>query len=194
LFYQNIRCAKGAGGGKIRDMKYNNGFTLIELLVVIAIIGLLSSVVFASLNAARMKARDAKRIADLGQIRSALELYFDDHGYYPQSGCGWDCNGYRNSYSTSSWGALESDLAPYLTKLPKDPINSSCVPWTNGCYSYAYGNVGRTTYRHGYDLTTQLEDTSHPQRCSVKQWRFYLNNMYVWCGSYSGQIYEASLN
>lgn len=56
------------------------GFTLIELLVVIAIIGLLSSVVLVSLNSARMKARDARRIVDLKQIRLALEMYYDQFG------------------------------------------------------------------------------------------------------------------
>lgn len=48
--------------------KKNNGFTLIELLVVIAIIGVLSSVVLASLNTARKKARDARRLSDMKQI------------------------------------------------------------------------------------------------------------------------------
>lgn len=63
--------------------KANRGFTLIELLVVIAIIGILSSVVLASLNDARQKSRDAKRIADVKQLQLALELYFDSNGSYP---------------------------------------------------------------------------------------------------------------
>lgn len=65
------------------------GFTLIELLVVIAIIGILSSVVLASLSTARQKSRDAKRISDIGQIQLALELFFDANQSYPSTtpGC-----------------------------------------------------------------------------------------------------------
>ncbi|MFH0856720.1 MAG: prepilin-type N-terminal cleavage/methylation domain-containing protein, partial [bacterium] len=65
-------------------MKYNRkGFTLIELLVVIAIIGLLSTLAVVSLNTARAKARDARRISDVKQIQTALELYYNDKGAYP---------------------------------------------------------------------------------------------------------------
>ncbi len=74
-----------------------SGFTLIELLVVIAIIGVLASVVLASLNTARRKARDARRIADLHQIQLALNLYYDANNAYPSvanwvsstAGCNW---------------------------------------------------------------------------------------------------------
>jgi prepilin-type N-terminal cleavage/methylation domain-containing protein len=61
------------------------GFTLIELLVVIAIIGILSSVVLASLATARAKSRDAKRVSDIGQIQLGLELQFDANQSYPQT-------------------------------------------------------------------------------------------------------------
>jgi len=64
-------------------VRKNSGFTLIELLVVIAIIGILSSVVLASLNSARQKGRDARRVADVKQLQLALELSYDANGVYP---------------------------------------------------------------------------------------------------------------
>jgi general secretion pathway protein G len=66
-------------------MKKQKGFTLIELLVVIAIIGLLSTLAVVALNNARQKSRDAKRISDVKQIQTALELYYNDENGYPAS-------------------------------------------------------------------------------------------------------------
>ena len=59
------------------------GFTLIELLVVIAIIGLLSTLAVVALGSARVKARDSKRVSDLKQVQTALELYYTDNNAYP---------------------------------------------------------------------------------------------------------------
>lgn len=56
------------------------GFTLIELLVVVAIIGILASVVLASLNSARSKGSDAAVKANLANIRAQAELVYDDAG------------------------------------------------------------------------------------------------------------------
>lgn len=58
---------------------FNRGFTLIELLVVIAIIGILASVVLASLNSARDKGQDASVKANLNGLRAQAELFYDDN-------------------------------------------------------------------------------------------------------------------
>ena len=61
-------------------MNKSKGFTLIELLVVIAIIGILSSVVLASLNSARAKGSDAAVKSGLANMRAQAELYYDGTG------------------------------------------------------------------------------------------------------------------
>ena len=74
------------------------GFTLIELLVVIAIIGILSSVILASLNSARSKGNNAAIKSNLASMRPQMEVYFDDptlgNGTYGASGTnGINCIG-----------------------------------------------------------------------------------------------------
>jgi prepilin-type N-terminal cleavage/methylation domain-containing protein len=118
------------------------GFTLIELLVVIAIIGILSSVVLASLSTARQKSRDAKRISDLGQVQLALELYFDRIQSYPSttpSICGAGaaaCVGTANG-ATGKDAAIIGLAATNQAFLPKAP-----VPAGGGGASIAYYYIG----------------------------------------------------
>jgi prepilin-type N-terminal cleavage/methylation domain-containing protein len=113
----------------------SRGFTLIELLVVIAIIGILSSVVLASLNDARQKSRDAKRIADVKQLQLANELYFDSNG---------------------SYAITLADLAPdFISVVPTDPVGG-------GSYLYAaLGAAAACTTSTDYHLGATLEQTTH---------------------------------
>ena len=99
------------------------GFTLIELLVVIAIIGILSSVVLASLNSARKKGRDTRRVADIQQLQLALELEFDKSRAYPATLATLVTNG-------------------FISVIPTDPIGSTAYPYFF-CSATAY-HLGAT--------------------------------------------------
>ena len=107
------------------------GFTLIELLVVIAIIGMLASVVLASLSGARNRAKDSQRIQNLKALQNALELYYFDHHQYPPSckGTTWGgLNGTFNNGTCTTSGATGYivNLAPqYIPVLPTDPDGSA---------------------------------------------------------------------
>lgn len=71
------------------NIKNNKGFTLIELLVVVAIIGLLASVVLASLNTARNKAKDASIKEEAHQLVALMALNYNDYGSYCNLQFGW---------------------------------------------------------------------------------------------------------
>jgi prepilin-type N-terminal cleavage/methylation domain-containing protein len=85
---------------------FKSGFTLIELLVVIAIIGILASVVLASLNTARAKGADAKVKSQLANARAQAEIYFDDPATGNQS-----YRGVCDSGNTGNISALVYDTS-----------------------------------------------------------------------------------
>ena len=125
---------------------YSKGFTLIELLVVIAIISLLSTSVMASLSSARSKARDSKRMQDMVQIRTALEMYYNDNNRYPLpypgvwAGVSTGTCGPGNG-QTSGANAYIAGLTPtYISILPTDPGTAG------NCNGYLYRSDG-TNYK-----------------------------------------------
>ncbi len=66
-------------------MRVTRGFTLIEILVVVAIIGILAAAIVVTVNTARVGSRDSKRLADLKQLQTALQFYFDKNTTYPDT-------------------------------------------------------------------------------------------------------------
>lgn len=166
------------------------GFTLIELLVVISIIGLLSSVVLASLNVARSKARDARRLSDIRQVQNALELYRSNNNTYPDSGSFREnsCNTGTASDTGTPVAAWDSALSPlvsakYIASLPDDPQNKGTLNTSrNYCYAYAVSSASiysscldiqsgayEALSNYEYALFLSLENT--PTQGKVINWK-----------------------
>ena len=122
------------------DGQASKGFTLIELLVVIAIIGILSSIVLASLNSARQKGRDARRVSDIKQLQLALELYYDSN----------PTTGYPTSIGTTASSALVT--GGFISAIPTDPSTSA---------AYSYAALGSGTTCSSYHLGATLEITNN---------------------------------
>lgn len=128
------------------------GFSLIELLVVIAIIGILSSIVMASLSSARLRSRDSRRLADMKQVQIGLELYYDEKGYYPGCPAASDYAGCFND----AMATLKA--SGYLPSIPSDPLST-----TPDTYAYVYAPLtgGSTSKCKSYHLGATLEDAGN---------------------------------
>jgi len=114
---------KREGGDNMK--KNNKGFTLIELLVVIVIIGVLATLATVALSSAREKARDARRVSDVKQIMTALELYYSDAGSYP------------TTIATNSPIAYSG--VTYMAKVPGNPTpTTDCATSANAVDYYRY--------------------------------------------------------
>jgi len=119
------------------------GFTLIELLVVIAIIGLLSTLAVVALGNARKKANDAKRVSDVKQTQTALELYYTDNNEYPTAAVAIDLGDATNSCLNTSGFAAAGCTSPYMGLVPAGPGSSEY---------YAYTSADGSTYSITADL------------------------------------------
>ena len=158
-----------------KRLPFSRGFTLIELLVVISIISLLSSVVFASVNGARSKARDVKRAADIRQVQTALEFYFDANGSYPVAAAWFGGTG-------NCWGTVTSNWVPglvpnYMSALPLDPRPVNC----SSVYLYASNGTDYKVIAHVPEnclnpAMTGIRDPARP--CWA--WAIYTQGAAAW--------------
>ncbi|KKW23094.1 MAG: hypothetical protein UY65_C0009G0020 [Parcubacteria group bacterium GW2011_GWA2_51_12] len=128
--------------GPASARRERDGFTLIELLVVVAIIGMLLSIISLSLTSSRQKARDTKRISDMKQIKTGMDLFFSTGGGYPDTG---------------AWvvGANLTCGTEQIMRIPPDPGGA--------LYAYAYTANGISgtgcggTVRGGYSIQFFME-------------------------------------
>lgn len=111
------------------------GSRLFEYFVVVSVITIVGGGSILFLNDALARARDAQRVADVVALRTAFELYYTDHGEYPQLSA---------ASTEESWQRFDEHMDPYLSTLPSDPRNS-------GGYGYTYraepdAQTGRSDY------------------------------------------------
>jgi len=98
----------------------SSGFTLIELLVVVSIIGVLASVVLASLNSARAKGKDAAIKEQILQYRTLLELNKSETGSYAELqpiDPPWLDSTSCNSYFSGNYAAQAREICLNLVRL-----------------------------------------------------------------------------
>ncbi len=147
-------------------MQSKKGFTLVELLVVIAIIGILSSIAVVSVGNVRRLARDSKRLADIRQLQTALEMYFNENNAYPLAAGITNpatpitlgdaanvalCNdaGYRGFNTIAGCGATTM----YLSKVSANPVPGGA----SYVYTPADADAGNNNRPTTYTVTFSLE-------------------------------------
>jgi type II secretory pathway pseudopilin PulG len=107
-----------------------------SILIIVAIVTiLLSTISTIILNSARKKARDAKRISDIKQLQTALEMYYNDNNLYPIA---------SNTDELSKVISAEAHIV-YMSNLPKDPLNKEK-------FLYSYRSDKGTEYEITYCL------------------------------------------
>jgi len=128
-------------------MKNKKGFTLIELLVVVAMMGLLAALAIVALNTARSRARDARRVSDIKQIQTALELYYMDNYKYPVQPA---LNAIEGVCLSSTSGFATPCLGTtYMGNIPSNP-----EPRTDGgCVGAVYSYYATDLEITGVDLS-----------------------------------------
>ncbi len=133
-------------------MKVKKGFTLIELLVVIAIIGILATIAVVALQQARQSARDVKRVADVKQMQTALELYFNAWQSYPSEVV-------AGASIASGTGSVFMQVVP---KGPS-PADGDCV---SSDYVYTEVNNG-ASYAIEFCIGSNVSNISAGVNCAI---------------------------
>jgi general secretion pathway protein G len=140
-------------------LKSRSAFTLIELLVVIAIIGLLATLSVIALSNARAKSRDSKRLADIKQMQTSLEMYYTETSHYPTVS---EFNSGAISFYSSSTGTTT-----YMNIIPAAPTPNDGPCSANG-NGYIYSpNADGSSYTLSFCIGGQSNSLAAGPKCAT---------------------------
>ena len=163
---------------------FRNGFTLVELIIVISIIAVLSTIGISTYSSIQQNSRNAKRKADLKEIKTALEQYFSVNGAYPTSAGNWrgTCSDFGSYGDTGATGYIPGIAPAYMAKLPRDPreskvntssASSSCATTAaSNCYLYRSNGTDYKILAHcSPEGTMSSNDSFYDPLRSVWAWQ-----------------------
>ena len=118
-----------------RVTRHSSAFTLVEMLLVITIIGILAALVVPKMMGRSEQARQAAARADISSIKTALDAFVVDNGYYPKNAMDL----LQQPHDAKNWHG------PYLDKIPQDPWGNNYVyvfPGKHNPSSYDLSSIG----------------------------------------------------
>lgn len=136
------------------SLKTQKGFTIIELLIVIAIIAILAGLVLTNFQGAQARARDTHRVTDMNSLHSHLEVYFNEHGAYPQTFTAATFPGIDAAALVDPDG---NSIVIHPAVANEAAANAVAAPTTNNEYQYIAWPTGCTDNCTGYILRTFIE-------------------------------------
>ncbi|MFH0840652.1 MAG: type II secretion system protein [bacterium] len=128
-------------------LKKQKGFTLLELVVMLSIIIVLATIITITLGAARVRTRDAKRISNIQEIKTALEDYYFDENEYP------------SAITAGNPLIGPTSTKTYLSTIPNNPTPRNDGSCPDNDYIYTQDGSG-TSYHIIFCLGVSLNELS----------------------------------
>lgn len=130
-----------------KKLKSNQGFSLTELMIAVSIIGSAATLAGARIDDVLPMARDAQRQANIHQVQTALNLYYNNHEQYPISA--------SNEPTIAGWQLIKDKLEltdeTYMPQVPHDPLDTNQ-------YVFKYWSDGQK-FKIYYDTENPLDQS-----------------------------------